>query len=54
MPIINDKGGARVEYTIPETLHFPDYFYYAMFGELTSIFGAELLSPVDPNYPEGG
>ena len=47
MSIIKDENGnVHVSYSIPEEInsHIPDYFYYAMAGELVSIFGPEILN----------
>lgn len=45
MPIIEDGDDVRVEYSIPKDIkdNIPDYFYYAMAGELVSIFGLHIL-----------
>ena len=40
-----------LDYKIPEDIKekIPEYFYYAMGGELVSIFGTEVLIPEDAN-----
>lgn len=45
MPIVGSKENVHVEYAIPEDIRsrIPDYFYYAMAGELVSIFGPQIL-----------
>ena len=45
MPIMEDDKGVYVEYSIPDDIksRIPDYFYYAMAGELVSVFGPDVL-----------
>lgn len=52
MPIVKNAESVHVEYTIPKDIksRIPDYFYFAMAGELVSIFGPHILEKVD--YPE--
>ena len=52
MPIISDGNGTRVEYTIPDEIYtrIPDYFYFALAGELFSVLGWERSR--DAFYPE--
>ena len=50
MPIVKtDSGYTRIEYTIPKEIknRIPDYFYYAMAGELVSVFGPYILEEQD-------
>ena len=56
MPIIIGEH-VYVEYKIPKEIdsRIPDYFYYAMAGELVSIFGPHILEKVDyPEYDDDG
>jgi len=57
MSIINFGEHAYVKYKIPKEIdsQIPDYFYYAMAGELVSIFGAWILEKQDyPEYDDDG
>lgn len=57
MPIIEKEGSVFVEYTIPEEIDnkIPQYFYYAMAGELCSIFGPEIFQKItDVEYDDAG
>lgn len=56
MPIVKNAASVYVEYTIPKDIEsrIPDYFYYAMAGELVSIFGPWILEKQDyPEYDDG-
>ena len=44
---INESLGYKIPKEIKEKI--PEYFYYAMGGELVSIFGVEVLTPEDKN-----
>lgn len=50
MAIVADGDSVRVEYSIPEAVDadIPDYFYFAMAGELCSIFGPHVFDKIDP------
>lgn len=55
MPIVTDKyDNLYVHYIIPEDIEsrIPDYFYYAMAGELVSIFGPTILEKITVDYDE--
>lgn len=57
MPIVEKEGSVFVEYTIPEEIDnkIPQYFYYAMAGELCSIFGPEIFQKItDVEYDDAG
>ena len=49
MQIINENGSVYVNYEIPQEIdsRIPNYFYYAMTGELVSIFGPLILEKID-------
>lgn len=45
------------DYRIPEEIKscIPDHFYYALIGELVSVFGCFILQPLDcPEYDDDG
>ena len=44
---INESLGYKIPLEIKQKI--PKYFYYAMGGELVSIFGVEVLTPEDKN-----
>ena len=48
MPIVNENGSVFVRYTIPEEIDkkIPEYFYYAMMGELCSIHGPMMFEKI--------
>lgn len=52
MPIVGEGNNVHVEYKIPEEIksRIPDYFYYAMAGELVSIFGPYILKKFESQY----
>lgn len=59
MPIIDNRDGAHVEYSIPPEIknQIPVYFYIAFAGELFSIYGRErsrgmLYPEVDGGYAD--
>ena len=54
MPIVGEGNNVHVEYKIPEEIksRIPDYFYYAMAGELVSIFGPAILEKITVDYDE--
>ena len=57
MPIINENDSVYVSYEIPKEIdsRIPDHFYYAMAGELVSIFGPHILEKADyPEYDDDG
>lgn len=45
MPIVRSGDNVHVEYSIPKDIkdRIPDYFYFALAGELVSIFGTRIL-----------
>lgn len=45
MPIVGEGNNVHVEYKIPDDIksRIPEYFYYAMAGELVSVMGASVL-----------
>ena len=57
MSIINFSEHVYVKYKIPKEIdsRIPEYFYYAMAGELVSIFGTWILEKQDyPEYDDDG
>lgn len=45
MSLVGDNNNVHAEYSIPDSIkkNIPDYFYYALAGELASIFGPWIL-----------
>ena len=54
MPIVGEGDNVHIKYNIPDDINsrIPNYFYYAMAGELVSIFGPTILQLID--YSEDG
>lgn len=48
MPIIGEGKNIRIEYSIPSEIDMkiPDYFYFAMAGELASIMGPDIFTVI--------
>lgn len=57
MPVIKEDNDVRIEYTIPKNVdeRIPDYFYFAMAGELCCVFGPQIFQQIDGvEYDEEG
>ena len=52
MPIVGEGESVHIEYEIPKEIKekIPDYFYYAMAGELVSVFGPYILQHPPAGY----
>ena len=52
MSLVGDNNNVRTKYYIPDSIkkNIPDYFYYALAGELVSIFGPWIL--LKQSFPE--
>ena len=51
--MITDEG--LIEYDIPQDIksRIPNYFYYAMAGELASVFGPQILQEIESDEEDG-